>query len=218
MLSLRSVGRWTATALFVLSAASPAAAGASHWYRAEQWCLPPVPWSPGNGAHANTMSGNAEYARQHILRGAGWAEKVYPVYGDKVRFDGGQWRWQSVARFYVMFDLAGADGWQESQRVAAGFNRTGRAEDGSVETGRFDWLVPFVFSAGNPEALVKFMDAGDSYDHFWLFVSAATDLPSVLRVWDATTGLVYVWRRGRGPAVALTSHDRIVKKRPRWCR
>ena len=203
--------------LFIVAVIVAAPVAAQQWYQGTERCMGPGPFR--GQAHAVTLK-NIEYAIQWITNDGYKTERVLPVFGEKVRYDGGAWQWRTVARFYVTFELAGSNGWKTATQVANGHRILGRAADGSVEIGRFEWLVPFVWDASNPEALVKFLDPdpGNDDGHFWLFAAAATDLPARIRVWDEVTGLVYVWSRGRGPAAALVSTGDIIKSRPHWCR
>ncbi len=118
--------------------------------------------------------------------------------------------WIDVPRFYVSLAVAAEGEWRESSAAARGFNRVapGLAFNG--------WIVPTVFSADNPEALIKIL-RHDASEHYWLFVSMASDLPGWLMVYDRWTKYLHIWGKGEGPAVALTSTRDLPFQGSRWC-
>jgi len=77
---------------------------------------------------------------------------------------------------------------------------------------RVNSIAMTVFSTGNPEVLLKvFVGAPYGYGlQAWVYASAATDLPMELRVWDVDTRRIATWRKGAGPAIALTDTETML--------
>ena len=213
MLSLRNAA--LAAAMFVCTVAPLAAQQPAHWYKSEPACkaYPVVVECPIAIEDDCDRDLDAdEWTALHKKSVDFWLSNDYsietrsrhefnthPMYARFVAgATGGRNGWIDVPRFYVSFAVAANNEWLESFAAARGFNRV------APGIGFNGWIVPVVFSADNPEALIKIL-RHDASEHYWLFVSVASDLPGWLMVYDRKTRFLHRWSKGKGPAVALTS-------------
>ena len=135
--------------------------------------------------------------------------KFSTVFGDGVRTVGlvgrKDGRWVRLPRFWASLKAWTPEG--ESVTPISSYSL--RAPDpttGSKLSVNVNAVALNLFSHGNPEVLLKvFVGAPYGYGlHAWVYGAAATDLPMELRVWDVDTRRVVTWRKGLGPALALT--------------
>ena len=123
------------------------------------------------------------------------------VFGVVGRRDGG---WTRLPRFWATLKAWKPDG-SAAHPVSSYSLRVPDPKDRRLYE-NVNAVAINIFSHGNPEVLLKvFVGAGPFGGlDAWVFAAAATDLPMELRLWDVMTYRLATWRKGPGPAVALT--------------
>lgn len=213
MKSIRDAGRWVAAALFLCTAAyaQPAEFDLTH----KGLLAPPkcADLSPHGRTLLYAEHGSADLFVNHET-------KTHPMFGWYSREvtasnPDGDRRWFTVPRFYVALEFLVDESWKPARWIGYGIARNNYLGDERIKG--TNWAVLFHYSADNPEATIKLFD---KEEHFWMFAALGTDQPARIALWDSESWCIYLFQKGVGPAVALTSTGDIRSRRrpnvPTW--
>jgi len=119
--------------------------------------------------------------------------------------------WTRLPRFWATLTVWPGGGKEPVGNIAAYMLRAPDPETGE-RYHNLNSAAINVFSVDNPEVLLKvFVGAPYGYGlQAWVYAAAATDLAMEIRVWDVDTRRLATWRKGAGPAIALTDTNTML--------